>query len=288
VPNPRVRRTRPSAFYAAGFLSLSLSAAGFAQSVEAAFKIQMGGSVVLALDRPQSDGSRLVFHHYPDGLLMSIGKTTVTSVEPASAFTGQGSQGSPEKGRDSSERFRMRTSEEVLVIGKRPGLEPGDVLHLGPTASPNVARMVTSRPQLPAPTTKYIPRPGEGLPGKALFNPNRAYRPEWDSKLVPGYSMPFSNSPDDYIEGRTLPYPPGNGIQGGSGSPPTIVHDGAEPPQVLTRPGGWNPPVNNRSIEPRDEGAGSSVIAHVPDIHEVPRIGYDPRLPPPGPTPPSP
>jgi hypothetical protein len=264
-------------------LGLWLSPAAFGQSSGAAFKILVGSDSIWSLDRPRRDGSQLVFRRYPDGALVSVKGSAVTSVD---AVTSDSERSGTQVALSEPQRngFQMRVSEEVLVVGKSSGLQPGDVLYLGPTASPNVGRTVAViRPLTPA--TKYIPRPGEGLPGKALFNPNRDYRPEWDSKLVPGYSMPFSNSSSDYAEGRTLPYPPGNGVQRGHGYPPMVIDDGAEPPRVLSRPGGWEPPVNNTSIEPRGVTASSSVIPHVPDIHDVPRMGYDPNLPPPGQTP---
>jgi hypothetical protein len=51
------------------------------------------------------------------------------------------------------------------------------------------------------------PAPGETKDGTALFNPDRAYKPEWDSRQVPGLNIGNPNSPNDYKEGRTLAYP---------------------------------------------------------------------------------
>jgi hypothetical protein len=254
-------------------LGLFLSETSVAQSQPPAFRIVTDSYDILTIDPPRPQGKLWVFHRYPDGALSSIRRTSDTEVRPMARV--EHSEGWPSPG-----SFEMSTSEQVLVTEKAPGLLPGETLDLGETGSPRrtpVQPAVASRATGP----RYVPRPGEGLPGKALFNPNRDYRPEWDSKLVPGYSMPFANSLNDYVEGKTLPYPPGNGSQQAPGYPPVLIYDREDAPRVLSRDGGWSPPVLGNSISPPTTAARGSDVPLVPDVHEVPHVGYDPSLPPP-------
>jgi hypothetical protein len=256
-------------------LSLSLCEPSLAQTARPSFRVVAGGDTILTLDQPRTDGLLLIFHRYPDGLLISVRKTPVTVIQPLSNSTEIGAR------RDRSQTLSMSISEQVLVTGAVPGLQPGEMIELGVTGAPSRITAGESSALGPG-STKYVPRPGEGLPGKALFNPNREYRPEWDSTLVPGYSMPFSNSRDDYVEGRTLAYPPGSGFQQGPGYPPVVIHDGTEAPRVLSRSGGWSPPLVGASTNPPTTADRGSDVPHVPDVHDVPHAGYDPSLPPPG------
>jgi hypothetical protein len=169
--------------------------------------------------------------------------------------------------------------EIVIVSAPRPPLEPGELVDLGLTWDTGAFRA-----PLPQPAPRGagpVLRPGEGPGGKALLNPNREYRPGWDSTLIPGYSMPFSNSPEDYREGRTIAYPPGEAVQAAPGAPPMMTTVGGDAPKVLTNPGGWNPPPLGPSTNPPVIPGGSEAPL-VPDVHEVPRVSYDPNLPAPG------
>lgn len=206
--------------------SLLLCAVSLAQAGTPAFKIVVGNDTILTLDRPRPVGGQLIFHRYPDGLLTSVRLSAIT-IGPRAAST-ESESGAPSAARpQAAEAFPLSTSERVLVTARKPGLQPGEVLMLGETGSSKLITRMTSPPGSGnASGIRYVPRPGEGLPGKALFNPNRDYRPEWDSTLVPGYSMPFPNSRDDYVEGKTLPYPPGNGLQQRPGYPPVVIYDG--------------------------------------------------------------
>ena len=173
----------------------------------------------------------------------------------------------------------VSVEEIVIVSAPRPPLQPGELVDLGLTYGTGAFR--SPIPQ-PAPRAAApVLRPGEGPGGKALFNPNRAYRPGWDSTLIPGYSMPYSNSPNDYREGRTLAYPPGEGVQTTPGGPPMMSSVGGDVPKVLSNPGGWNPPLVGPSSNPPVIPGGSEPPL-VPDVHDVPRVSYDPNLPPPG------
>jgi hypothetical protein len=64
--------------------------------------------------------------------------------------------------------------------------------------------------------------PGARSDGTALFNPARAYRPEIDSKQVPGLNLGYPNSPNDYREGRTLAFPAPSAVQAAPGEPPKM------------------------------------------------------------------
>jgi len=64
--------------------------------------------------------------------------------------------------------------------------------------------------------------PGARPDGTALFNPARAYRPDIDSKQVPGLNLAYPNSPNDYREGRTIAFPAPSAVQAAPGEPPKM------------------------------------------------------------------
>ena len=66
------------------------------------------------------------------------------------------------------------------------------------------------------------------------MNPNRPYRPEWDSKQVPGLNLANPASPNDYVEGKTLAYPPASAVQEAPGDPPKMPPSSGEPPKAPT------------------------------------------------------
>ena len=166
--------------------------------------------------------------------------------------------------------------EIVLVSAPRPPLEPGELVDLGLTYDLGVFRA----PVAPAAPAASGLKPGEGPGGTALLNPNRAYRPGWDSTLIPGYSMPYANSRNDYVEGRTIAHPPGSGVQVTPGAPPTMTIGGGDLPRIVATPNGGNPPLLGPSTNP-PLMTGGSPTPLVPDVHDVPRVSYDPNLPPP-------
>ena len=168
--------------------------------------------------------------------------------------------------------------EIVIVSAPRPPLQPGELVDLGLTYDLGVFRAPPA-PASGAPS-KLVLRPGEGPGGTALLNPNRAYRPGWDSTLIPGYSMPYSNSRNDYVEGRTMAYPPGEGVQTTTGGAPMMPAVGGDVPKVVSTPNGGSPPLMGPSMNPPMISGGSETPI-VPDVHDVPRVGYDPNLPPP-------
>lgn len=218
------------------------------------------------------------------GGLRAIGFALVSLTFSAPAFSQDaGPRASP------AGATEMSVREEVIVSVPRPPLQPGELVDLGLTPGPG-----TFRAPLPQPATRAaapVLRPGEAPGGKALLNPDREYRPGWDSTLIPGYSMPYSNSPNDYREGRTIAYPPGEGRQLTPGAPPTMTSVGGDVPKVPSSPGG-NPPLIGPSTNPPVMGQTAPAPPLVPDVHEAPRVSYDPNLPPPGlsptPAPPKP
>jgi hypothetical protein len=156
------------------------------------------GSALLARTPPVPKGNRLVFSRHPDGALVSLKRADVRRVAtvplPATAATG------------AVRRFR-----------------PGELIILGPTGEGGSG--TTSRT-----TTAVTSPPGRAPDGRALLNPSRDYRPEWDARQVPGQNLAYPASPGDYREGMTFAFPPGTAVQTAPGQPPTGVPSG-EPPK---------------------------------------------------------
>jgi hypothetical protein len=152
------------------------------------------GQQNLARTPPVPHGTRLVFSRYPDGALMSLKRSDVQRVVTVA----------PAKTAD------VRKSR------------PGELIILGPTGGSGAGSTPSE--------AEGAMRPGEAIDGKALLNPSRDYRPGWDSKQVPGQTLPYPASPNDYREGRSLAYPPGTAVQTAPGQPPTGVPSG-EPPK---------------------------------------------------------
>jgi len=152
-----------------------------------------GGQQLLARTPPVPQGTRLVFSRHPDGAVMSVKRSDV-----------------------------RRVVTVPLAKADARKFRPGEVIVLGPTGEGGAG---TTASNTTSPT-----RPGEAPDGKALLNPARNYRPDWDAKQVPGQTLPFPASPGDYREGKTFAYPPGTAVQSGPGQPPTGVPTG-EPPK---------------------------------------------------------
>ncbi len=160
------------------------------------YRIELAGNqTVLSRDRPTEagGGNLLLFHRYPDGLLVSVKKGSVRRV----------------------------TVSQLPEPSK--GLRPGGEIVLGPTGW-------AGGPGTPG-AAATGPYPGERKDGTALLNPDRSYRPEWDNKLVPGASLAYPPSANDYREGRTFAYPPGSAVQQAPGEPPAMPQGSGEPPK---------------------------------------------------------
>ena len=168
-------------------------AAGAAEPM--VYRIELaGGQQVFARTPPVPHGTRLVFSRYPEGVLMSLKRSDVQRVITVP----------PAKTAD----VRKHRPGDLIILGSTGGGAAG--------STPSEAEGAM--------------RPGEAIDGKALLNPSRDYRPGWDSKQVPGQTLPYPASPNDYREGRSLAYPPGTAVQAAPGQPPIGVPSG-EPPK---------------------------------------------------------
>jgi hypothetical protein len=159
------------------------------------------GSPLLARTPPVPHGNRIVFSRYPDGALVSLRRSDVVRVVSAPAST-------------AAPAPVART------------VRPGTLIMLGPTGEGGKGTT--------AATAGNSRAPGQAPDGRALLNPGRDYRPEWDARQVPGQNLAFPASRGDYREGMTFAYPPGTAVQSGPGQPPVGVPSG-EPPKVPQR-----------------------------------------------------
>jgi hypothetical protein len=182
-------------FFARGLLATALCPALLATAAEPnLYRIELGGNVVMfAKTPPVPRGARVVFLRHPDGALVSLKRGDV-----------------------------RRVVVTPVVRGDARNLKPGELVVLGPTGEGASA-------SAPAAGGGPGTRPGEAPGGKALLNPSRDYRPDWDSRQVPGQNLAYPASPGDYREGATMAYPPGNAVQSGPGQPPTGVPTGQPP-----------------------------------------------------------
>ena len=179
-------------------LSLGLTVAAGAEQV--VYKIELRAKNSLwAKERPVQNGQMVLFRRYPDGALMGLKAAQVVRIVAVPAKTAS--------------------------AAGAPGLKPGEQIILGATAGGGGASSPGAEGTAPAPAAGT--RPGEAKGGTALFNPDRAYRPDWDSKLVPGSTIANPASPNDYREGRTVAYPPAAATQSAPGQPPMMP----EPPK---------------------------------------------------------
>lgn len=177
---------------------ISLHAAPAPAAGQNVYRIELAGNQSLwSEDQPRDAGTRLLFHRYPGGMLVSVRKADVRRVTVSSR-----------------------------PVADARGLRPGNVIELGrtgsgSTASPGGAALGGGN-ELP---------PGERKDGTALLNPDRPYKPEWDSTRVPGLNIPNPNSPNDYREGKTFAYPPAPATQAAPGEPPKAPPSSGEPPK---------------------------------------------------------
>jgi hypothetical protein len=165
----------------AAIVLLSAGIAGAPAETPAAapnlYRLELGGSAYIwAQDHPQTVGSSIVFHRYPDGALMSVKSADVKRISVS----------------------KLQPTSQQLA--------PGQQVDIGVTGGGGTSK-VGAAPGAGSRGNVAQPGPGERNDGTALFNPNRAYRPDWDSKQVPGVNLGYPNSPNDYQEGRTLGYP---------------------------------------------------------------------------------
>jgi hypothetical protein len=180
---------------------ISIHAAAPAASGSSVYKVELSGNqTVWSEDQPRNAGALVLFHRYPGGLLVSVKKADVRRVTAVPKVA--------------EELKRLKTGKGVV---------------LGPLADrPSSGSGATAGSALPEGAA--LP-PGERKDGTALLNPDRRYRPEWDSKQVPGLNLPNPASPNDYREGRTFAYPPAGAVQEAPGEPPKMPQTSGEPPK---------------------------------------------------------
>jgi len=170
-------------------LALLLAASATASSPASLYRVELaGGQSSWAIGKPQSNGALLLFRHYPDGALMSVRTKDVKKIVEGAP---------PEAGRK---------------------LAPGQIIEVGATAGTGSGTPAGSSAS--GGRALAIPPPGANKDGSALFNSQRAYNPGWDGKLVPGSTLGYPNSPNDYKEGLTLAPPPAPATQTAPGDVP--------------------------------------------------------------------
>lgn len=182
-------------------LAFAASPRSAAASDAMIYRVELAnGSALLARTPPVARGTRLVFSRHPDGALLSLKRTDVKRVVTV-------------------------TAPATIATSVVRSVRPGTLIMLGPTGDGGGTTATTATKD----AASTLP-PGEATDGRALLNPNRNYRPGWDSSQVPGLNLPLPASAGDYREGMTLAYPPGTAMQSAPGQPPTGVPSG-EPPK---------------------------------------------------------
>ena len=154
------------------------------------YRIETAGRAVLwSRDQPLQSGEQVSFHQYPGGTLVSMRRSDVVRV--------------------SVERVVPAPSAYIDVGVTGAGRRDAAVPAVGKPA-PSGGKSARNEP----------PGPGARPDGTALFNPDRKYQADIDSKRVPGLSTGMPNSANDYREGRTLAYPAAPATQAAPGEPP--------------------------------------------------------------------
>ena len=153
-----------------------------------------GGAALLARTPPVPQGNRLVFSRHPDGALVSLKRADVRRV----------------------------VSVPLAATAAVRRFAPGELIVLGPTGEGAGGKASSG-------TAAATTAPGRSPDGRALLNPSRDYRPEWDASQVPGMNLAYPASPADYREGMTFAFPPGSAVQTSPGQPPTGVPSGDPP-----------------------------------------------------------
>lgn len=184
-------------------ISIAALAASPAKPAAKVYRIDLArDQTAWSQDVPQETGGFVVFHRYPGGLLVSVRKSDVKRITAA-----------------------------ALPAEAIPGLRAGkDIVVLGPTGASSAADTTTGDSAAAA-SEKGDLLPGERKDGTALLNPDRKFRPEWDTKRVPGLNLGYPNSPNDYREGRTFAYPPAGASQERPGDVPKMPPGNGELPR---------------------------------------------------------
>ena len=172
--------------------ALFASAAAAASGQTRVYRIDLaGGGILWSDDPPLQSAGQILFHGHPAGSLKSLRRADVKRIVAVKTVT-------------------------PASIAPRPG----EAVDIGVTGAGARSSPGLRVPGARAPGSNTPLRPGEGTGGSALFNPDRAYKPDWDAKLVPGATIPLPNSPNDYREGATLAHPPAPAKQSAPGDVP--------------------------------------------------------------------
>jgi hypothetical protein len=168
------------------------------------YRIELsGGETVWAEDKPRDAGASVLFHRYPGGLLVSLKNANVRRVVES--------------------RFAANAART-----QRKG-KPGDLVVLGETGAG------AALPETTGGAERAL-LPGERPDGTALLNPDRPFKPDWDTKHVPGLNLAYPNSPNDYREGRTYAYPPAGATQQSPGDVPRMPEGNGDLPRGPQQP----------------------------------------------------
>ena len=188
----------------AAVLALALSPLRTTAAEPMIYRVELSsGAEILARTPPVPHGTRLVFSRHPDGALLSLKRSDVRRVVSVP----------------------VPAAPASVATRTVPTFRPGQLIVLGPTGGGAGGATPTSAAAAASTTA-----PGQAPDGRALLNPTRDYRPEWDAQQVPGQNLAYPASPGDYREGMTFAYPPGTAVQTSPGQPPTGVPSG-EPPK---------------------------------------------------------
>jgi len=204
-----------SKVFVLGILAVVAGTAGAAASTRALYRIELrDGSEVLARDLPRPRGSVVLFHLNSTGALTSLPEEQVLRVR-----TGVADKSVAYSSSDKSVLYRStdRNAVDSLVVTKK-GLQPGDVVFLGPTGggSPSASSTTSVGTAATLPGGIYDPR-------------NPAYG---------GYSAPWNGAPVVGVSADTFPSvepPTAENPIGSNGFPTT--------PTAISPPGatGWTP-----------------------------------------------
>jgi hypothetical protein len=184
---------------AGGLLAAASAALATEPATTRVYRIELvGGGMVWSDDPPLQSGEQILFHGHPAGSLQSLRRSDI-----------------------------QRIVAQKVVTPTAAAVQPGEAVDVGVTGSGGRGRVLA-----PAkPPARTGNRPGENKDGSALFNQDRTYRPDWDGKQVPGSTLGYPNSPNDYKEGKTFAYPAATATQGSPGDPPAMKPSSGELPK---------------------------------------------------------
>ncbi|MEP7132863.1 MAG: hypothetical protein ABI914_06845 [Acidobacteriota bacterium] len=150
------------------------------------YRIETAGHGVLwSRDRPLQSGDQVTFHQHPGGTLVSLRRSAITRVSV-----------------------------------ERSASLPAGYVDVGITGAGRRDAAASPAPGGGKSAKREAPGPGARPDGSALFNPDRKYQPDIDSKRVPGLNTAMPNSANDYREGKTLAFPAAAATQASPGDPP--------------------------------------------------------------------